>query len=118
MGLYFHSDYPKATLWLAVGLPDNSCPLPAEFRKQGWWKIPYRDTVEVWSGDLTSIDPFICYYHVIGGDGSVWAGGFDVLVSDAKFNQCWLDETGMTRNIGCRQLNTEAYSSFTVNLIP
>jgi uncharacterized membrane protein len=118
MSLYFHSDYSKATLYLAVGLPDTSCALPAEFRKQGWWKIPYGDTVEVWSGDLALIVPFICYYYVQGTDGSYWAGGYNVLVSDAKFKQCWLNDTGMTRNIGCRYLNTGSSSNFTLNLVP
>jgi len=118
MGLYFHSDYSKATLYLAVGLPDKSCALPSEFRKQGWWKIAYGDTVEVYSGDLAKIVPFICYYNVQGSDGSVWAGAYNVLVSNAAFNQCWGNDTGMSRNIGCRYLNTGAYSGFTVNLTP
>jgi hypothetical protein len=121
MGLYFHSDYSKATLYLAVGLPDNSCGLGGEFRKQGWWKIPYGDTVEVWSGDLTKIDPFICFWNAQGTDGSFWAGGYNVFVSDsfsAEFNQCWANDTGMTWNVGCRYLNTGSASSFTVNLTP
>jgi uncharacterized membrane protein len=117
MGLYFHSEYSKAKLWLAVGLPDTSCSI-AEFRKQGWWTLNYGDTVEVYSGDLSKIIPFICYWRAKAADGAFWAGAYDVLVSPSNFNQCWSDDTGMTENIGCRYLNTGSHKSYTVNLRP
>jgi uncharacterized membrane protein len=119
MGLYFHSDYPKATLYLAVMLPDSSCKSGGEFRKQGWWKIVYGDTVEVLSGDLTKvIAGGYCYYYAHAEDGTVWAGPYDTLVSDAKFNQCYGDETGMTKNIGYRELYLPFVSAFTLHLTP
>src|ERR1700733_15390006 len=102
MALYFHSDYPKATVYLTCMLPDSSCS-EGEFRKQGWWKIAYGDTVEVLAGDLTKvIAGGYFYFFAQGDDGSVWAGNFDTLVTNAKFNQCYSDDTGMTRNIGYR----------------
>jgi uncharacterized membrane protein len=99
-------------------LPDSSCSEGA-FRKQGWWKIDYGDTVEVLSGDLTKvIAGGYFYFNAHGADGSVWAGAFDTLVSNAKFNQCYFDDTGMTENAGYREYNLPAVASYTVNLIP
>lgn len=116
MGLYFHSNYPKATLSLSVMLPDHSCS-GGYFRKQGWWTIPYGHTVEVVSGDLSKISSYY-YYYVQGKDGSFWAGPYNTLVSNSKFSQCYSNDKGMTRNIGYRELVTGSHKSFTVNLIP
>ena len=119
MGLYFHNNYSKATVLLAVGLPDNSCfSSGAAFNKRGWWSIKYGDTVEVFSGDLSKIIPFICYFYAIASDGTFWAGPYDNLVSHSKFDQCWYDDTGMDWNRGFRYftMGTSSKSSHTINL--
>ncbi len=123
MALYFHNNYPKATVLLAVGLSDNTCTLPAAVRKRGWWTIPYGESVQVYSGDLASIIPFLCYFHAQGTDGSVWAGSYITTVTTPESSKgltldaCWDVAIPGNINKGFRQLNTGSHSSLTVNLI-
>jgi uncharacterized membrane protein len=125
MALYFHNNYRKATVLLAVGLGDNTCsPLTGgAVRKHGWWTIPYGESVQVYSGDLAAVVPFLCYFHAQGTDGTVWAGAFLTSVTTPEssptltLDACWGVSIpgGVTK--GFRQLNTGSYSSYTVNLI-
>lgn len=122
MALHFHNNYRKATVLLAVGLSDNSCVSPG-VRKRGWWTIPYGESVQVYSGDLALIIPFLCYFHAQGTDGTVWAGPFDTIVTapestpELSFDACWNAAISGGVNHGFRQLNTGSHSNFTVNLI-
>jgi uncharacterized membrane protein len=125
MALYFHNNYRKATVLLAVGVSDNSCSPFAggAVRKRGWWTIPYGESVQVYSGDLASVTPFLCYFHAQGTDGTVWAGGFDTLVTppettpELSFDTYWGNTVPGGVNHGFRQLDTGSHSSLTVNLI-
>jgi hypothetical protein len=117
MALYFHNNYPKATIYVTIAVPDSSCSLGGAFRKQGWWKIAYGHTVKLLSGDLdTVIAGGYFYYNAHAEDGTVWAGPYLTLVSNAKFNQCYGDDTGMTENKGYRERYIPVGKDFTQSL--
>jgi Protein of unknown function (DUF1036) len=115
MALYFHNNYAE-TVSLAVGLSDSGC--SPSFRKHGWFKIHHGHTLEVYSGDLSAIIPFICYWYAMAADGTVWAGPYNTLVSTGSFDQCFYDDTGMTENKGFREFTpgSKSYKSHTINL--
>ncbi len=116
MSLYFHNLYP-AQVSVCVVLYDATCP-QIPWRKAGWWNIDYGQTAEIWQGTLQTSQLSTNWYFFAGAtDGAYWAGNPQVLVTDAVFDQCVVDNTGDTIQVGLRNVNIDGYDSYTVTLV-
>jgi len=116
MSLTFHSEYPNATIWVAILWYHPDCK-DGNFLKTGWWSLTDGESVDVLSGDLAWLNEYY-YYYAEASDGAVWNGPINVQVTDNAFNACVWDPSGDDRTVGFQLLDIGDNWSFTVNLVP
>jgi uncharacterized membrane protein len=117
MSLYFENSYSAtATISVCVLYYNTGCPNP--WTKIGWYNVAPGQTVQMWDGDVSSVNEY-WYFWAQATDGSVWAGSAVFAeVTDAAFNQCWLDNSGDSFTVGMLEIDVNSYDDYTVNLVP
>jgi hypothetical protein len=91
------------------------------FRAEGWFNFVPGEQAPLNIPALTDLrntnDSFF-YYHIIAGDGAVWAGQFVNNCPNSAFNFCSADQNTADPPRGFRELMIAGQADFTLNIIP
>jgi len=117
MALYFQNQYSD-TVWIAFLYEDASCGA-VPWRKLGWWQVDSGDKFNAWNTDLRDVNRYAAFYAE-GGDGSTWSGSGSMWyrITEARFNQCYEDNTNCNISRDFNPLDFDGYADVVVTLGP
>lgn len=120
MALSFQNQTSQ-TVWICVAYYDPSTGASNQyFRKEGWWSIAPGGTFLFWNVDLRTVNRYFYYEGELAADATVWGGTGNAWteITDAAFNQGFLDQTNCVRWVDFQQLDFGGLVGLTVVLGP
>jgi hypothetical protein len=128
MTLFFAND-SSVDAYVSLVWPTSSCGPFTQFRKQGWWRVNSKQSVNVWAIDLRKAYappgsfPFGGFYaeEFANGGGNTWEGFLGqsqaLINGAASFNQCFDDLSNCNLTVDMGILPFNAASGMTVRLL-
>lgn len=119
--MFIVANHYHTNISFALQFHDPACRSDDPFRAEGWFNfIPgEQNHLNIPAlADLRNTNNSHFYYHIVAGDGAVWAGPFVNDCPNSAFNFCSTDQNPADQPRGFRELIIAGVPDFTLNVIP